>query len=235
MPYRLCRFVADCCRLDSPPIPPHRERSRHFRRAVLALIDIEHETLGHIPAHAGETTPTQCLTTPLSAHPCARRGDLSSVAAVLLTWGTSLRTQGRQIAAAEAHFSRGHIPAHAGETCFPLRHRATRRAHPCARRETQPEGPVQRLGRAHPCARRGDLGVWLPIKRKSGTSLRTQGRLLADGYLAERLGHIPAHAGETSLNTSAACKTGAHPCARRGDAETLPLANARSGTSLRTH
>jgi len=128
--------------------------------------------------------------------------------------------------------------AHAGETRSRKRAGLARRAHPCARRgddiTKRMFATVQGTSRAHPCARRGDRMTNATSYSSEGTSLRTQGRLIADVKFPDGEWHIPAHAGETCAGTTARTPFRAHPCARRGDSSPSVTGASDTGTSLRT-
>ena len=71
---------------------------------------------GSIPAHAGETHVASSTGPVVGVDPRSRGGDADRLVPVPLLRGRSPLTRGRLLASASINWSRGSIPAHAGET-----------------------------------------------------------------------------------------------------------------------
>ena len=72
--------------------------------------------LGLIPAHAGKTLPVSPRRSRTRAHPRSRGENIKAAVSVVVEWGSSPLTRGKQRAQLGRHFRPGLIPAHAGKT-----------------------------------------------------------------------------------------------------------------------
>ena len=78
---------------------------------------LAHEhTRGLIPAHAGKTALTRCVSSVRKAHPRSRGENLITVSVFIVRSGSSPLTRGKRRRLVEAISHGGLIPAHAGKT-----------------------------------------------------------------------------------------------------------------------
>ena len=134
---------------------------------------------GHrlIPAHAGKTIPALTVGEIAGAHPRSRGENLQDVIKARVAEGSSPLTRGKLGVYAEAEFTTGLIPAHAGKTRLILSIQNSPPAHPRSRGENRPGTS----------SGRPSIGS-SPLTRGKRPHIR---RFVGE----ERL--IPAHAGKT--------------------------------------
>ena len=136
--------------------------------------------MGNIPAHAGKTVSNRPAASSVSEHPRARGENGLFQTQHVGRSGTSPRTRGKQLRAAETKVRTRNIPAHAGKT-----------------RKIRSKRP---LCGEHPRARGENTTGITPVIVCSGTSPRTRGKhgAVGGGPLGGR--NIPAHAGKTPID-----------------------------------
>ena len=160
---------------------------------------------GLIPAHAGKTDPHRAYRPHDEAHPRSRGENLAQLSPAVASQGSSPLTRGKHVGLLRRIGPRRLIPAHAGKTETRSCSRLPRWAHPRSRGENF-------FGSAR-------------LKRTSGSSPLTRGKLgvsisdVGDGGL------IPAHAGKTFRRCRRASPPRAHPRSR-GENATRDYASA---------
>ena len=147
-----------------------------------------------IPAHAGKTRSDHGRRNRARAHPRSRGENVLAAPMIVLIWGSSPLTRGKQGPGKGSEPGERLIPAHAGKTR---------------------EG-VQVLGKAgaHPRSRGENLVIWRMSTRECGSSPLTRGKRprCRCGRRPRRL--IPAHAGKTMRRPRRRGKFRAHPRSR---------------------
>ena len=147
-----------------------------------------------IPAHAGNRWQGSTVGRHVSVHPRARGEQEGNEVRGTIQDGSSPRTRGTAPRQAPPRPACRFIPAHAGNSALPHRHRSTSTVHPRARGEQQPDR--------------------LEARQWAGSSPRTRGtdRCRCAHGRARRF--IPAHAGNSCPPAArGACLT-VHPRAR---------------------
>ncbi len=189
------------------PGPSPRARGRLYPPAAVPSNN------GTIPARAGETPVVWGRPCGPRDHPRARGGDRSQRLLSGPVQGPSPRARGRRADRVVRRGVAGTIPARAGET--------------------SPACDTTLPGRDHPRARGGDPAAQDVEPRLAGPSPRARGRRDGDGDGADRVGTIPARAGETD---GVCVWPGAfrdHPRARGGDLAEQAMRVADAGPSPR--
>ena len=130
-----------------------------------------------IPAHAGQTDRPASSSTTRSDHPRACGANVSGFPSRDVNAGSSPRMRGKPMLAIVRHLRVRIIPAHAGQTRRPDRHRGVHADHPRA------------------CGA-NLLSIGL-MAVPDGSSPRMRGKLLRRPRLAYPARIIPAHAGQT--------------------------------------
>ena len=190
------------------------------------------ETVGLIPAGAGQTRDAVGYRPGLPAHPRGCGADAVMMASMRWAMGSSPRVRGRQ-ELRHAHGQRpGLIPAGAGQTSGCTRRATAARAHPRgvrdrpgARRDsgaraglipagagqTRTPPPTSPPTGAHPRGCGADSSALARASSASGSSPRVRGRLAVrdEPILAYRL--IPAGAGQTVILSGRVRGRRAHP------------------------
>ena len=170
-----------------------------------------HRGSGLIPAHAGKTSEDVLPLRDIRAHPRSRGENIKAAVSVVVEWGSSPLTRGKQ-GDLIVHARAGRlIPAHAGKTGGACAASTTGWAHPRSRGENSPVS--KRSGRV------------------GGSSPLTRGKphwfLLA--FRGGRL--IPAHAGKTFGAGDLARDKRAHPRSRGENAAERPRGDVVGGSS----
>ena len=130
-----------------------------------------------IPAHAGKTALTGCVTSAYTAHPRSRGENQASALPRWGSLGSSPLTRGKPADRILAYRDHRLIPAHAGKTVL----RATSSA----------------LRRAHPRSRGENSETTVPAAFAAGSSPLTRGKRLIPALRSGSVRLIPAHAGKT--------------------------------------
>ena len=150
-----------------------------------------------IPACAGETSSLNCATRSGRDHPRLRGGNLPPLPVEVGVYGSSLLARGKQEPRGHPLLHAGIIPACAGETGSSARRHRRTSDHP-------------RL--------RGGNGVSVPRHTaSSGSSPLARGKLHVVTVQRQRLGIIPACAGETRPRSWARPRRPDHPRLRGGN------------------
>ena len=175
--------------------------------------ELDGPSVRSIPAHAGETPRAGVLSPAKKVDPRACGGDPASTSGRLVSAGRSPRMRGRpRINQREARVGRS-IPAHAGET---------------------PPAAAQGLRQGvDPRACGVDSSAWFARVCGAGRSPRMRGRRLPPHGDRPPLGSIPAHAGETSPESSAPSLGRVDPRACGGDFADKHQLVSREGRSPR--
>ncbi len=171
---------------------------------------IDVQSWGLIPAHAGSTPNRQCSRGAASAHPRSRGEHTATSTATRHTSGSSPLTRGAPHAGRYQAVRCGLIPAHAGSTT-------------CSRRALW-------LTRAHPRSRGEHLRGHRVSGAQSGSSPLTRGALSNSGLGTRTVGLIPAHAGSTFAEPANNSPQSAHPRSR-GEHTTFTWKHGRAGGS----
>ncbi len=156
----------------------------------------QHPAVGSIPAHAGEPASGSCCCRRGWVYPRACGGALLTMLRLDGIEGLSPRMRGSPVVDLTAVEVFGSIPAHAGEPCRRL--------------------PASRPTRVYPRACGGAEIVQLLRIRELGLSPRMRGSLTRPINGRERLGSIPAHAGEPSRRIPMHWMAGVYPRACGG-------------------
>ena len=128
--------------------------------------------------------------------------------------GTSPRTRGKPNEISVRSTGKRNIPAHAGKTHGQTMDRPQHREHPRARGENRTTSARAR--------------------RILGTSPRTRGKPIQDGFTTRPVRNIPAHAGKTEYNSAAVGCGAEHPRARGENCVVSSGSPRTIGTSPRT-
>ena len=128
------------------------------------------------------------------AHPRSRGENITWIAQLITSCGSSPLTRGKLVVISASHFVNRLIPAHAGKTLSVTRPRGASAAHPRSRGE--------------------NMSVSLILSALAGSSPLTRGKPSPPyaQHLPQRL--IPAHAGKTFTTICPASPTAAHPRSR---------------------
>ena len=132
---------------------------------------------GLIPAHAGKTGPGPSGPISNKAHPRSRGENITWIAQLITSCGSSPLTRGKPVMQLSSAFSPGLIPAHAGKTWKASQAYSLAWAHPRSRGENHRRSAITRK-----------ICGSSPLTRGKPRSGRTQ-------HEKDRL--IPAHAGKT--------------------------------------
>ena len=168
--------------------------SSPLARGTPAAREVWSYEVGLIPARAGNTRAWRPVERSSWAHPRSRGEHDNPKAAAAYRAGSSPLARGTLPADGRAGFSRGLIPARAGNT------RTTTRA--------------SRHGGAHPCSRGEHSGSNPPILRRTGSSPLARGTLAIVMGIIAIIGLIPARAGNTGRIHRENAGAGAHPRSR---------------------
>ena len=184
-----------------------------------------------IPAHAGKTGAGIPLRWPDRAHPRSRGENTVAALALHGNAGSSPLTRGKRELAPVYDAARRLIPAHAGKTRSADVAERTGPAHPRSRGENNARGDKIAGAFGSSPLTRGkreviELEIW-PV----GSSPLTRGKHQHVWRLhrADRL--IPAHAGKTSLASTAAQNSAAHPRSRGENSATPTVKGEFKGSS----
>ena len=147
-----------------------------------------------IPAHAGKTLHPSARASRAGAHPRSRGENVSAVAALAETSGSSPLTRGKHLLDALPDAGPGLIPAHAGKTTRPSRRQMACMAHPRSRGENS-------------------WAMWIG-GGQNGSSPLTRGKRDGPACERDRFRLIPAHAGKTPVRQPELRPRRAHPRSR---------------------
>ena len=144
-----------------------------------------------IPAHAGQTAPSNPNTGSLSDHPRACGANPDSSWTRRSPSGSSPRMRGKRRQHRDVGRAHRIIPAHAGQTWL----------------------ASSRCGRPtdHPRACGANPGMGSQTSRRCGSSPRMRGKLGNHGAVDGRIRIIPAHAGQTATSTCTSTRRTDHP------------------------
>ena len=99
-----------------PALRIWRGGSSPLTRGKPHLVDLDHESQGLIPAHAGKTAPEGRTESLPRAHPRSRGENTGVSSASVAVGGSSPLTRGKLEVSDRAGYETGLIPAHAGKT-----------------------------------------------------------------------------------------------------------------------
>ena len=168
--------------------------SSPLTRGKLKVFQLLDGNRGLIPAHAGKTGITVCMTEANTAHPRSRGENAIEAGKKLAADGSSPLTRGKLYTYGAAATGQRLIPAHAGKTRDEGAAKASPRAHPRSRGEN-PQSPSSSATSA-------------------GSSPLTRGKPDPAHHDPARAGLIPAHAGKTHPNRPDRREARAHPRSR---------------------
>ena len=168
---------------------------------------------GSIPAHAGEPTSVTCRSAVASVYPRACGGTAALKGTTMAVVGLSPRMRGNPMRDRDRAVRGGSIPAHAGEP---------RTENRC----------WQQTG-VYPRACGGTIAAQSQSPQVPGLSPRMRGNLSRDLGLADRIGSIPAHAGEPARQSVPSSLLGVYPRACGGTRATRNSGVSSSGLSPR--
>ena len=160
-------------------------------RGSLGRLDVARDDRGPIPAGAGEPSTTCPATWPIWAYPRGCGGARLRPVSLAVNWGLSPRVRGSRVPPSPSSFSKGPIPAGAGEPVH------------------DPASP--RLRRAYPRGCGGAPGILLHPERTGGLSPRVRGSQPLCRRRQPGDGPIPAGAGEPSASGGCATPPRAYP------------------------
>ena len=183
-------------------------------RGNLAVAGDEGGHQGSIPANAGEPATSTAASCATRVYPRERGGTGVRTPRRRATKGLSPRTRGNLADPRMFDTLAGSIPANAGEPPRRARRLLTPRVYP---RE------------------RG--GTWTPANAAAvaaGLSPRTRGNRRRDGRAGQRLGSIPANAGEPARPSASSRQCGVYPRERGGTCANAPTTTRSRGLSPRT-
>ena len=158
------------------------------------LVNLDHESQGLIPAHAGKTFTFERTSAGETAHPRSRGENDKMHWAARSRLGSSPLTRGKRAPPQLPAASYGLIPAHAGKTASGSSRREKAGAHPRSRGENEAE--AQRLPDG------------------AGSSPLTRGKRVLKARRKVRRRLIPAHAGKTERRRRGDHRPRAHPRSR---------------------
>ena len=162
-----------------PALRIWRGGSSPLTRGKPHLVDLDHESQGLIPAHAGKTAPEGRTESLPRAHPRSRGENIDGDRATAEEWGSSPLTRGKRDRRLPSRVDPRLIPAHAGKTARERGSKDSRAAHPRSRGENR----------------------WLHSRHTTlaGSSPLTRGKRAVAAEIPTGLGLIPAHAGKTMI------------------------------------
>ena len=194
-----------------PALRIWRGGSSPLTRGKPHLVDLDHESQGLIPAHAGKTAPEGRTESLPRAHPRSRGENIDGDRATAEEWGSSPLTRGKRDRRLPSRVDPRLIPAHAGKTARERGSKDSRAAHPRSRGEN---GALDES--AH---------------TMTGSSPLTRGKQGVPGFgsKCERL--IPAHAGKTAGCIPGTQPWRAHPRSRGENGPWPPKFPPASGSS----
>ena len=167
--------------------------------------------VGLIPAHAGKTPWSLARTSAGRAHPRSRGENCATMSDAVMTVGSSPLTRGKHQANRVGIHSSGLIPAHAGKTfVFPR---------------------PARIDAAHPRSRGENVQPATAEQIDVGSSPLTRGKQSPLPSLVGGLRLIPAHAGKTLMDSSAASRARAHPRSRGENLVSQTMPGTHGGSS----
>ncbi len=169
------------------------------------------QTLGSIPAHAGQPWPAARRATWAGVHPRSRGPTPTSLSARPTWAGPSPLTRANPQATDESGRVLGSIPAHAGQPANVLAGDRHGRVHPRSR------GPTT------------SLPIW-PC-RQAGPSPLTRANLVHATRQVGHEGSIPAHAGQPCLSHQSRWRRRVHPRSRGPTFGSLKAALSKVGPS----
>ena len=166
---------------------------------------------GTIPARAGETKSQRHTSSPVRDHPRSRGGNSGPAISTPSLSGPSPLARGKRPDLGPRVCQRGTIPARAGETY---------------RRGWRCRGVWD-----HPRSRGGNSPNGFPLMLLTGPSPLARGKRVAVAQGLQRLGTIPARAGETGRKRLREQATPDHPRSRGGNSSVSGIAPERTGPS----
>ena len=119
----------------SPPVRSSPIGSSPLTRGKPQQAALAVHALRLIPAHAGKTGMAGTRRWRTTAHPRSRGENIKAAVSVVVEWGSSPLTRGKQRAQLGRHFRPGLIPAHAGKTRCSTPLPTAMTAHPRSRGE----------------------------------------------------------------------------------------------------
>ena len=208
--------------------------------------------LGLIPARAGNTATGWCGRECRRAHPRSRGEHSKFLASSVMLRGSSPLARGTRAEEEAGTFSRGLIPARAGNTCCQCGWVVFLGAHPRSRGEhvillrsavslgwliparagntaLHPAGCT--VPRAHPRSRGEHGTVTGSLRLNPGSSPLARGTLSPASTAFSRVGLIPARAGNTAAVRRSLSLAWAHPRSRGEHGERVPAPAPAWGSS----